>query len=923
MPANNAPAAMYHSLAGDRPLRPTGSMCRMHLLKTILLALLSGSLAALAGGASGPNVQALAAPAELSPASGAYDWARWQQFWAFKPVARPDVPPMADQNWARNPIDRFVLAILEQQGLKPNPEADKLTLLRRATFDLTGLPPTPQEMREFVADHSPEAYEKVIDRLLASPHYGEQWGRHWLDVARYVQGRITFPGVRNTEGDQAYRDYVVRAFNEDKPYDQFVTEQLAGDLLPPSADRRQELDQIIAPAFLSLGAWFDQCTDPNRLKLEMVDDMINTTSQGFLALTVSCARCHDHKFDPIPTSDYYALGGIFQSTKIVGDFSEYWRDGRQRLLRPLAMPDEVRINDAILKQIAQVKADRWKLLSDSYARLLSQWQANEAKYRAAAAQLPHPFITRWAAENFGGEHNLRIAQLALKGQSVDVIETLTPTEQWVLYKPQVPADGRYRLEALYCTNDATPINVIVNGTNISRDALSTPTGGWELIYQQWATVCTCDLREGINFIRLQTKQGSFPRLDRFRLVKVDDATDNHLAELAASQHLDRLVLAGFVKDPQQPWPPVGGIVPYLSSEEQSLVRHYDRQVAQLESTLKPYDTVISVADQSKPQDMPVHIRGDVYSVSSRNVRRGVPHLLDHALPRPAIPADTSGRLQLARWITDKRNPLTARVIVNRLWQWDFGRGIVGTTSNFGLQGDRPTNPQLLDWLTAEFMSPSSGPDHEWSIKHIQRLIVTSATYRMSSRSTADALARDPENKLQSHFSRKRLEAESLYDAMASTTNIIVRQPAGEPLNVDKDKNRAMYVLACNRSPKGLGAEVRKMFELFDYDSSGVPIAARPQSTTPAQSLFWLNSPLVQHFADRFAARLLKMDKLDDTKRVSMAYQLALGRYPSKQETSQAMEYLESCSSDQGMDRQQTWTSFCQALYGTVEFRYVE
>jgi len=379
--------------------------------------------------------------------------------WAFQPINRPQPPVVKDRGWVRTPIDAFVLAKLEAKGLKPAPEADRLTLIRRLTFDLTGLPPTPEEIRTFQQDKSKDAYEKLVDRLLASPHYGEHWGRHWLDVARYVPGRITFPGIKNTRGDAAYRDYVVRAFNDDKPYDEFLTEQLAGDLLPPSPDRRQQLDQVTAPAFLSIGAWFDQETDPNRLRMEMIDEMVSTTSQTFLGLTVGCARCHDHKFDPIPTTDYYALGGVFRSTRLVGEFSEFWRDGRTRLLRPLAMPEEVAANDKVEQQIAAEKAARWKYLQQRHAELTARWKREEDKYRAAAGSVAKPFVQLVEAENFDGQDNLRIAQLMRDGTSVDVIETQTPTAQWVKYKFEVPETAKYRLDAFYCTDESNPIAV--------------------------------------------------------------------------------------------------------------------------------------------------------------------------------------------------------------------------------------------------------------------------------------------------------------------------------------------------------------------------------------------------------------------------------------------------------------------------------
>ena len=867
------------------------------------------------------------------PAAGPYDWSVWRQFWAFKPVQRPGLPAVKDGKWARNPIDRFILARLEKEGLSPAREADKLTLIRRLTFDLTGLPPTPEEIRAFQQDKSPDAYEKLVERLLASPHYGERWGRHWLDVARYVPGRITFPGVKNTKGDAKYRDYVVRAFNQDKPYDQFLTEQLAGDLLPvpsgvegpvpsgvegPSADRQQQFDQITAPAFLSIGAWFDQETDPNRLRLEMVDEMVNTTTQAFLGLSVSCARCHDHKFDPIPTSDYYALGGIFRSTQLVGEFSEFWRDGRTRLLRPLAMPDEVTANEKVEQAIAAKKAERWKFLEHRHAELIARWKTEEARYRAAVDKLPKVFARVYEAESFDGQDNLRIAQLMRDGVAVEVIETQTPTAQWVKYKFEVPGTGRYRLDALYSTDERTPLAVQVNGRTVEDDALSEPTGGWDLKYQRWQAVASFDLREGLNFVRLNAKEGNFPRIDRLRLSLLDPRTEETLRQLATADDLNPDLLAAFGADPAHPWPTVAGIGPYLEPAHRAAVESLDSEIERLDTSIEPHELVVSVSDQPRPLDLPVHVGGDVYRTSEQPVPRGTLQLFDSVLPRPAISTGSSGRLELARWLTDPRNPLTARVMVNRIWHWHFGRGIVATTSDFGSRGSPPSHPELLDWLAAEFVE--SG----WSIKHIHRLIVLSSTYRQSAiRNPQSAIDSDPDNVLLSHFSRRRLEAEAIYDAMRSTTNMIPRQPAGQPLDADKSGHRMMYVLANGRSPKGLGAEVRKMYPLFDCELSGRPLPQRAASATPAQSLFFMNNPLPKYMADRFAERLLKMDRLDDPRRLEMAYLLALGRPPSVKMKADALAYLEQSVTGDGKTRVEAWSELCQALYATAEFRYVD
>ncbi len=848
-----------------------------------------------------------------------YDWAKWQKFWSFQPVVKAAPPRVEDARWTTNPIDRFVFDRLARNGLQPAPEADRATLIRRATFDLLGLPPTVAEIRAFVADESPDAYEKLIDRLLASPHYGERWGRHWLDVARYVPGRITFTGIAHTSGDQAYRDYVVRALNEDKPYNQFVTEQLAGDLLPASKDRGQQFDQIVAPAFLSIGAWFDQETDPNRLKMEIVDDQIRTTSQAFLGLTVGCARCHDHKFDPIPTSDYYALAGIFGSTKVIGQLNQYWRDGRTRLLRPLAMPDEVAADERISAEIDRIKEERWKFLGNARSQFMSRWEPREADYRAAASQLPGGFVKTFKADEFDGEHNLRIAQLSRDGIAVNVLETMTPVDQWAKYKIEAPEDGAYVIEAFYSSGEKTPLLVEMNGAAVATDALTQTTGGWDLKFERWEQAARCDLRAGLNFLRITAKQGSFPHLDRLRIRRERSEDTNRLDSLAASRQLDPVLLQQFQLEPQNPWPTTSGIVRYLDATQSQKLAIFDANIQQFEATRRPCDLVISVADQA-PANMPVHVRGDTYATLSQPVPRGVPRLLATALPSPVIPHDESGRLELAQWITDPRNPLTPRVMINRIWQWHFGRGLVASSSDFGSRGDAPSHPELLDWLAATFV------ERGWSIKQMHKLIMTSAAYRMSSMPVAEEAERvariDPDNALLSSFRRRRLDAEELYDGMLCSANLLLPQQNGQPLDVEKSKNRAMYVLASNRAPKGLGPEIRKMFPLFDDDPSGLSIAVRPASTTPAQGLFWLNSPVASYYAGRFAERLLKMNKLDDIKRVEMAYLIAVGRSPAEDLRDASAAYVQNQIAA-GSSAQDAWAQLCQAIFASDEFHYAD
>jgi hypothetical protein len=375
-----------------------------------------------------------------------------------------------------------------------------------------------------------------------------------------------------------------------------------------------------------------------------------------------------------------------------------------------------------------------------------------------------------------------------------------------------------------------------------------------------------------------------------------------------------------VIDPEHPWPTHAGIAPYLPPDQQQAIAGMTAGMDELERMIKPYPLVVAVTDQPKCEDLPVHIKGDTYRTAKYVPSRGVPRVLDDLLPPPQISPGHSGRLELAKWLADPRNPLPARVMANRIWQGHFGRGIVATPSDFGSRGIAPTHPQLLDWLASTFV------EQGWSMKKLHREILLSSTYRMSSTPASESAEQvaqsDPDNKLLSHFSRRRLEAEELYDAMLGCINTLVRQEPGKPLDVDKSKNKALYVLTSGRAPKGLGPEVRKMLTLFDVDFTGVPIDTRPQSNTPAQALFWLNSPLPQYFAGRFAERLLKMDQLNDTKRVEMAYLIAVGHSPNRQASDEALAFLAQCEQD-GMSKQESWTQFCLALFASTEFHSVD
>ena len=603
-----------------------------------------------------------------------------ERFWAFQPPVEPSQVVLEDSRRALTPLDTFVIARLEEKQLQPAPAANRRTLLRRVTFSLTGLPPTPAEVTAFLADDAADAFAQVVDRLLASPRYGERWGRHWLDVARYADSNGLDENYAYANAWR-YRDYVIAAWNADKSYDQFVTEQLAGDLLPAAADESLRYDRLIATGFLALGPKFLAEKDPRKMEMDIIDEQVDTVGRVLMGLTLGCARCHDHKFDPISTEDYYGLAGIFKSTRTMEHF---------------------------------IKFARW-------------------------------------------------------------------------YENPLPSK---------------------------------------------------------------------------------DSADKSLTALGATE----------------------------------------REVV----------------------DVPVH-RGGSHRDLGVTVPRRFPRVLAGDQQQPFGP-HRSGRLRLARWLFAADHPLTARVMVNRLWRWHFGAGLVRTTSNFGTLGDVPENQPLLDWLACRFM------ENGWSIKAMHRRILSSQTYQMSGRYDAQAARIDPENRLRWRWSARRLEAEVIRDALLSVSGTIDLAMGGSLLQIENRKyvfhhsqpdntrydfsRRSVYLPVVRNN-------LYDVFSLFDYADASMINGDRPTTTIAPQALFLMNSDLVFEATEQMAENVLaeRVSELED--RIQQLYLQVYGRPATDREVIRARAFLAQVEADltasagvRPTGRLGAWQLLCQILIAADEFIYL-
>lgn len=804
-----------------------------------------------------PDPRDAKSAATAAPAKPGINFEQGRKFWSFAPLSQPALPAVKNTAWVQTPVDAFILESLEKSGLSPAPPADKRTLIRRATFDLTGLPPTQKEIADFLADKSPEAFNRVIDRLLASPQYGERWGRHWLDVARYADSNGLDENV--TLGHAwRYRDYVVRAFNEDKPYDQFLIEQIAGDLLP-TQDTTSRQEALTATAFLSLGAKVLAEPDVRKLEMDIIDDQLDTLGKAFMGMTIGCARCHDHKFDPFSQEDYYAMAAIFRSTKSLADDRtgaiKYWYE------HSLATPADL---EAKKKHEADVKTQRAKITkynSDTRAALKADLQRQAANYLAASVELSDDPDFR-EVEAVATKHGLRARYLLTCRQYLARATENEFFDKW---------------HALAKTGDVAGVR------------------------NHYAKLFT-DAEEGL----AEAKK------------KDPKATKPIEPELAAA-HEALNDAGGFLVMPDKD----------ADAFDQSMLSEVQQMQADLmamEDKTPDPPALMGVTDGAVTRTLPIHIRGS-YLTLGKEIERGFPTVMRVSFTKPVFPAKHSGRLELARWMASTEHPLTARVMVNRVWRWHFGRGIVGTTDNFGILGDKPSHPALLDWLARNFM------ENGWSVKDMHRLLMKSSAYQMASlhpsagqpSSSPDPALVDPENKLLWRANLQRLEAEEIRDALLAASDSLDLKVGGKtvPLrnrefvfnHTSKDATtyesprRALYLPIIRNN-------LYDLLEQFDFPDPTMPTGSRNSTVVAPQALIMLNSPLATTSAEKLAAKLEKQEPADAA-RVRRAYEILYARAATPHEEQRALAFVKNKSGNRD-----AWTLLCHTLMAANEFMYL-
>jgi len=785
------------------------------------------------------------------------------EHWAFQPVRLPAVPKVRNRAWVKTPIDAFVLAKLEVSGLSPAPPADRRTLMRRAYLDLTGLPPSAEEVEHFVKDPSPDAWAKVVDRLLASSRYGERWGRYWLDVARYADTKgYVFQEERRYPNAWTYRDYVVRSFNEDKPYDRFLTEQIAADHLELGDDKRP----LAAMGFLTLGRRFLN-NQP-----DIIDDRLDVLFRGTQALTVACARCHDHKFDPIPTADYYSLYGVFASSVEPRDQPLIEKPDRNAAY----LAYEKQLNELQAKADAFLAGKRDEVLKRARERIGAALLATaepDGNVRALAQKYDLPFmlIPRWKEFLAGKERHpifgpwhafasLPAAQFAEKAPGVSAL---------------FAADGQTHPKIAQLFKDA-PQSLQQVAERYQQLLASPPAGDQQLVN-------ALDSIGGPLEVKIEDVQRLLQRDERNQFQALQQKVDSFKA--------------GNPNGPAR---------------------------------------AMALADAPNPVNPRIFRRGNANSPGDQVPRQFLAVLSG---PNRKPFQKGSGRLELAQAIVDPKNPLTARVMVNRVWIGHFGAGLVRTPSDFGVRSDPPTHPELLDWLASTFNGGDRGIEGQgergtglgWSLKKLHRLILLSSTYQQSSanpQNAARAAKADPENNLLWRFNRRRLDFEGMWDSLLYVSGRLDETAGGAPVELTKapfPKRRAIYGFIDRQNLPG-------MFRTFDFASPDQHSPQRFVTTVPQQALFMMNSPFFVEQARAVAARPEMTALAGPEQRIRQLYRLVYARDPAPQELEIGLRFIRSAeptaavipaSTGGGSMPLTPWEQYAQVLLMSNEFMFVD
>ena len=795
--------------------------------------------------------------------------------WAYQQVSRPTVPQVKNQHWPKNQIDKFILATLEANNLKPAHDAARGTLVRRLHFDLVGLPPPPDVLK------GRQSYEEIVDRLLASPQFGEHWGRHWLDIVRYAES-VTLRGFIFKEAWR-YRDYVIESFNHDMPYDQFLKEQIAGDLMGGNSVAHRQR-RLVATSFLAIGNWNLEEQDKKALEMDVVDEQLDTIGKAFLGQTIGCARCHDHKFDPIPSRDYYAMAGILRNAQTLTHANvSAWVE------RPLPLnSSEEAVHREHEQKVAAVEAelksarDAVKALAGTSAELPDKQLGRQVV--ASVSDFTGTVIDSAQAKVVGDwKHSQYSKHYIGDGYLHD--QDKDKGGKSLTFTPELPRPGKYEVRLAYIHAPSRASNVPVT-----------------VFHAEGETLVRVNQQEPPAF------EGRFVSLGQYRfetngfayvLIGTEDTkgfiTADAVQFIPAEQVHAEPVTVAKLDDPRE--------------KATALVKEIEARLRKLKESGPKRPMIPSVKEATKSEDSPVHIRGSVHNIGPK-VPRG---FLTVAMRRPApqIPSDQSGRLQLAEWIASPDNSLTVRVIVNRVWCWLMGDGLVRTVDNFGTTGELPSHPELLDYLASRFV------DEGWSIKKLVREIVLSRTYQLSSASAvAAAPASDPENHLRWRMERRRLPAESIRDAMLAISGKLRFDTGGRTF----PENRAAdFGFEYNEPRRSVYAPVFRnalpeIFEVFDFAPPTMVVGRRDTSTVATQALFLMNNPFVPEQAIA-AAQRLKDSSPDPARQIEEAYWLALGRAPTANEQELARRHLDS--SPDGL------AELVHALFASVEFRYVE